>query len=89
MVVARAVFSGALVLACAGCAIHPVVSESNYLTFEHPFTDAAAEAVRKSAVRQCAERKQVAVKTTSTCSLARCTTNYQCMSNADAAPYLR
>jgi hypothetical protein len=63
------------------------VSEENYLTFDHAFTDATAEAVRKRAEAHCAIRKQAAVKTSSTCSLTRCTTNYQCMDPAAAAAF--
>lgn len=83
----RAFFSFVLPMVCAGCAIQPVVSESNYLTYEHPFTDAAAEAARRNAEKTCAERKQVAVKTSGACSLDRCTTHYQCMDKADATGY--
>ncbi|MBI2509419.1 MAG: hypothetical protein HYV99_05470 [Betaproteobacteria bacterium] len=62
-------------------------SESNYVTYEHAFTDAAADAARRSAEQQCAYKKQVAVKTTSACSLTRCTTSFQCMDGKDAPEY--
>ena len=69
-----------LVLACAGCGtINPVINEGNYLTYDHPFTDAAAQAILQSAGKICAERKQNAIKTSSTCSLKQCTTHYQCV----------
>lgn len=69
-----------VMLACAGCGTaQPYVYEDNYLTYHHPFTDAAAAAVRKNAEKECAGRKQNAVKTQSTCSMTECTTNYQCM----------
>ena len=84
---ARAFFPFAFLMVCAGCTPQLVVSESNYLTYEHPFTDAAAAAARKSAEAQCAQRKQVAVRTSGVCSLTRCTTNYQCMDKADAGAY--
>jgi hypothetical protein len=56
----------------------------NYLSYEHPFTDAAAAGARKTAERECSYRKQVAVRTGGTCSLTRCTTNFQCMGQKDA-----
>jgi hypothetical protein len=73
-----------LVTILAGCAgILPndmiVVMQSNYITFEHPFTDVAAEDVRIRAGKICEQRKQSAIKTVSTCSLTKCTTNYQCI----------
>jgi len=74
-------------MACAGCAGNYVVSEGNYQTYEHPFTDAAAADVRKRAERHCAEKKRIAVRTSSTCSLTQCTTSYQCMGKADATGY--
>lgn len=86
----RNFLSFALVMVCAGCAPRPqlIVSESNYLTYEHPFTDAAAEAVRSNAEKLCAERKKVAVRTSHACSLKQCTTSYQCMDKADAREHL-
>ena len=75
----------ALLFAAAllGCATYDLtVSQGNYLTFEHPFTDATADDVRKRAVVLC--DKQVAVKTENVCNLTRCTTTYQCMSTEDA-----
>jgi hypothetical protein len=68
-------------LAVAGCAAttQPMISENNYLTYEHPFTDASAQAVQKNAEKMCAQRKQDAVKTRSACSMKECTTHYQCV----------
>jgi len=77
----------ALLLACAGCANPLVVMEGNYLTYEHPFTDAGAESVRALAERECKWRKQVAVRTSSTCSLTQCATNFQCMEPGEAKQY--
>lgn len=77
----------AAVLACAGCASQLIVMEGNYLTFEHPFTEAGAASVRAQAEEKCRDRKEVAVRTGGTCSLTQCTTHYQCMSAADAARY--
>lgn len=64
-----------------------IFGEGNYLTYDHAFTDAAAEIVRKNAESQCAQKRLVAVRTSGACSLARCTTHYYCMKPADAAPY--
>jgi len=60
------------------------VTQGNYLTFEHPFTDAAAEDARRRAVSLCAGRKQVAVRSQNVCTLTLCTTTYQCMDKEDA-----
>lgn len=64
-----------------------IFGEGNYLTYEHAFTDAAAESVRKNAESLCRQKKQVAVRSSGTCSLTRCTTHYYCMKPAEAAPY--
>jgi hypothetical protein len=65
---------------CPGCASDVArIGESGYITFEHPFTEAAAEDVAKRAERLCGQRKQIAEKTSSTCSLTKCTTNYYCV----------
>jgi hypothetical protein len=84
---ARSIFLAALLTGCLGCGVDNVIvaGESNYMTFEHPFTDAAAEDVRKRAERLCGQRRQAALKTSTVCSLARCTTNYQCTNDAEAA----
>ena len=77
----------ALLPVCAGCGIQPLVMHDNYLTYEHPFTDAGAESARVNAEQQCDWRKQVAVRTTRACSLTLCTTNFQCMEPAEAKQY--
>ena len=76
---------------CAGSMVNDeiVVQESNYITIKHPFTDASAESIRKKADSICGARKQVPIKTASVCTLTKCTTNYQCLSPADAAQYNR
>jgi hypothetical protein len=71
-------------LLVAGCGPQPYVAEGNYLTYDHPFTEAAAEGVRKNAEGNCRGRGATAVQTSRACSLTRCTTSYQCMSEADA-----
>ena len=76
-------------LACAGCGAPPllVTQESNYLTYEHAFTEAAAADARKGAEGTCAQKKLIAVRTSGACTLTRCTTHFQCMNKADAATY--
>jgi len=70
-------------LGFAGCGtIYPNIDEGSYLTYDHPFTDAAALAVLRSAEKICAERKRNAMKSTSTCSLTQCTTHYLCVDQA-------
>ncbi|MGH8642264.1 MAG: hypothetical protein ACRET6_11155, partial [Burkholderiales bacterium] len=68
-----------LLLAVAGCGPQPYVMEGNYLTYDHPFSEASAAAVRKNAEGICRQRDQTAVETSRACSLTQCTTNYQCM----------
>jgi hypothetical protein len=79
----RAVLAAAL-LGCAGCGPTPWVAEGNYLTYDHPFSDASAAAVRKNAEGRCRQRDQAAVETSRACSLTQCTTSYQCMDEVDA-----
>ena len=75
-----------LLAACLpGCTPYDLtVNQGNYLTFEHPFTDATFEDVRKRAEVLCNGRKQVAVKSENVCNLTLCTTTYQCMDKEDA-----
>jgi hypothetical protein len=61
--------------------------DQNFLSFNHPFTDAAAADVRTRADRICGLRKQVVTQTSRSCSLAQCTTNFQCIDAADAAKH--
>ena len=62
-------------------------AEGNYLTFEHAFTDAGAEAARRRAAEYCGHSKKVAVRTSGTCTLKTCTAHYQCMDKADAPAF--
>jgi hypothetical protein len=74
-----------LAICLSGCTPYDLtVNQSNYFTFEHPFTDAAAADVRARAVNLCAGRKQVAVQSQNVCTLTLCTTTYQCMDKEDA-----
>ena len=76
----------ALLLACGGCT-EPAIMSDNYLTYDHPFNDAAAEKVRQSAEKICKQRNQAAVRTRSVCSLTRCFTDYQCVNPKDPLEY--
>ena len=73
----------------AGCADQhrAIVDQSNFITFEHAFTDKAAADSRKRAEGLCEARKQVAVKSANNCSMSKCFTTYQCMDQDDAAAY--
>jgi len=82
---ANPLFAFLLVLACSGCGQQPWVAEGNYLTYDHPFTEAAAESARRNAEGRCRQRDQTAFETNRVCSLTQCTTRYQCMSAEDAA----
>jgi hypothetical protein len=84
-------FVAALLLAaCAEKSLLVGYEENeNFLSFNHPFTDAAAADVRARAERICGLRKQAVIQTSRTCSLEQCTTNYQCIDAADAAKYGR
>ena len=86
---ARALLLVAVLTGCAsiGAGNTIVVMQGNYMTFEHPFTDAAAEDIRNRAGRLCEQRKQAAIRTESVCSLTKCTTHYQCVDAADAVKY--
>ena len=60
------------------------ITGTNYLTFEHAFTDAGEADARRRAGSQCAQRKQMAVKTEGRCPLKSCVTSFQCMPPEDA-----
>lgn len=78
-----------MALALSGCGTQPLIEESNYLTYEHPFTEAAAESARKNAEKVCAERKLIAVRSERTCSLKTCTTSFQCVDGLQREQLLR
>lgn len=79
----------ACAIALAGCApkSYLIVNQDNYLTFDRPFTDASAASVRSDAEKRCGERALVAIKISETCSLTRCTTNYECVTKAEKEKY--
>lgn len=77
-------------LLLAGCVNNQLLAygtDENYLNFTHPFTDRAIEEVLTQAEALCGQRKQVALQTSRVCSLTKCTTNYQCLDQADATRY--
>ena len=77
-------------VALSGCANNQIVAtEGNYIKYVHPFTETAAAEVRRNAERMCEQRKQVALKTESACSLSKCATSYQCVDQANAAALTR
>ena len=61
--------------------------EENYLTFNHPFTDKAIAAVEAKATQLCEQRKKAVIQTTRSCSLTKCTTNFQCVAREDISKY--
>ncbi|MCC7484616.1 MAG: hypothetical protein IT529_06460 [Burkholderiales bacterium] len=81
-----------LLSGCGGGSVQTFYStaspfDTNYATFDHPFTEAGAGGAKARAESQCAGKKQVAVMTSRACTLSRCTTSFQCMSPEDAAGY--
>ncbi len=81
---------GGLAMLCTGCVDYQLIvydTNVNYLAFNHPFTDKAIAEVQAKAEDVCRQRKQLAIQTTKSCSLSKCTTNYQCVDPAGAAKY--
>ena len=85
-----------LMLTFAGCSTPKLLDDGikaryfdDSLSYEHPFTEAASEAARRHAERECTGRKKVAVKSQGTCTLTRCVTNYLCADKPVAADYGR
>ena len=83
-------------LAFAGCSTPKFLGDGiqasyfdDNLRYEHPFTEAAAEAARRDAERECTSRKKTAVKSPGACTLTRCVTNYLCAAPSAAPDYQR
>jgi hypothetical protein len=72
-----------LLSSCSDSLLLSYGDDTNFLLFDHPNSEKAIADVRARAESLCAERKQLAVKTESVCSLSSCTTSYQCASKAD------
>lgn len=76
-----------LVFLLASCSDSQLLSygdDTNFLLFDHPNTEKAIADVRARAENLCGQRKQLAIRTESACSLSTCTTSYQCIARADA-----
>jgi len=78
-----------LLAALAGCAGASVVTsnQSNYISLEHAFTEQASAEARRKAEGICAARKQEAVRSSITCSMAKCYASYACMDQDEAAAF--
>lgn len=77
-------------LVLAGCVNNHLLAygtDENYLNFKHPVTARAIEEVLTQAEALCSQRNQVAIQTSRVCSLTQCTTNYQCLEQADVTRY--
>ena len=91
--VARRLFlAGLLVLTAggSGCAgNYRITSAENFYTYEHPFTDATAEIVRKDADTSCSGRRMVAIQVSNVCDMTKCFTVYQCVGKAELPELVR
>ena len=58
------------------------------MTYDIPFTDAAAQAAQQNAGKICAERNQKAIMTSNVCSLKQCFTSYQCVPRDGSTGYV-
>lgn len=65
----------------------PRFLETNFMSFEHPFTDKGEADVRARAERLCGYQKRQAVQTERACTLEKCVTNYQCVTPKDVKTY--
>ena len=87
LMIIRALLLTFLLSSCVDNWLVGFAEDTNYLTFDHPNSEKAIVDVRSRAERLCQQRKQVAIKTESACSLTKCATNYQCVDPADALKY--
>ena len=76
-------------LALAGCVDYQVTQYggTNFVTFEHPFTDKAVAEVRAEAKKRCAATRKLAVQTQRTCTLTKCSTVFQCADESSVREY--
>ena len=65
----------------------PRFLDTNFLVFEHPFTDKGTAEARTRAERLCSQQKRLAIQTERACTLTQCTTSYQCVAPKDAKAY--
>lgn len=87
MTINRALLLTLLLSGCADTMLVGYGGDTNYLTFDHPNSEKAIADVRTRAERLCQQRKQVAIRTASVCSLTKCVTDYQCADEADVIRY--
>lgn len=80
----RALLLTLLLSSCADSRLVGFGQDTNYMTFDHAYTDKAIADVRSRAEKLCHQRGQIAIKTESVCSLTKCATNYQCSDKAEA-----
>jgi hypothetical protein len=83
----RALLLTFLLSSCADILLVGFSEDTNYLSFDHPNSEKAIAEVRTRAERLCQQRKQLAIKTSSVCSLTHCATNYQCEDKGDVIKY--
>ncbi|SBT10049.1 conserved exported hypothetical protein [Candidatus Accumulibacter aalborgensis] len=83
----RALLLTFLLSSCADNLLVGFGEDTNYLTFDHPYSEKAIADVRTRAERLCHQRKQEAIKTQSVCSLTNCATSYQCVDKANVIKY--
>lgn len=78
-----------LLSSCSDSRLLSYGEDTNFLIFDHPYTEKAAAEVRAQAEKLCAVRAQSVVLTGSTCSLSKCTTTYQCQETGTAVGQAR
>ena len=61
--------------------------DTNHISFQHAFDERTEAEVRSRAQEQCRQLKRLALQTSRSCSLDRCTTSYQCIPPEDAGKY--
>ena len=79
-----------LLVLTAGCASYEIIgydAKTNFVTFNHPFTDSSFSEIQAKAESICKARGQAAIQTGKVCSLSKCTTTYQCETSANINKY--
>jgi len=80
----------ALVAGGADCSgRYMITNAENLYSYERPFTDAAADQVRKDADDLCRRRGRVAIQVSNVCEPTRCFTNFQCVSKDELPMIVR
>ena len=83
----RALLLNFLLTTCAENLLVSFHEDTNSLPLDHPNSDKSNAEVRTTAEKLCQQRKQVAIKTASVCSLKNCVTHYQCGDREDVIKY--